>query len=92
MIRTPDDIRAEIARLYQKGMDALAISERTGVALNTVYHLINKLEPPTFIPDPYICSHFGCGHHLTPQEQLYGGRCVKHQEREPVTSIINQYI
>jgi len=29
--------------------------------------------------DPVICAQFGCGHHLTPQIQLFSNYCIDHQ-------------
>jgi hypothetical protein len=26
----------------------------------------------------HICKHFGCGKTLSPQEQLFGNKCIKH--------------
>lgn len=31
------------------------------------------------------CSVFGCGHHLSPQEQLFGNRCQDHSiKKQPL--------
>lgn len=33
----------------------------------------------TDIDEPVVCSHFGCANHLTPEQQLYGTKCIHHQ-------------
>lgn len=37
-----------------------------------------------------VCIEFGCGIHLTPAEQLYGDRCLKHSKdrKKKMTEII----
>lgn len=36
------------------------------------------------IEEPFICSHFGCAKTLTRQEQLFGNKCIHHQQITPV--------
>lgn len=33
--------------------------------------------------EPVICNHFGCSKHLSLMEQLYGNKCIKHQNNKP---------
>lgn len=40
--------------------------------------------------EPYICSVFGCGHQLRPEERLYGNKCIQCQG--VVKTDINHYI
>ena len=45
--------------------------------------------PPTKInfngnEEPIVCSHFGCNHHLTLNQQLYGSKCPAHQSTEKI--------
>lgn len=42
--------------------------------------------------EPYVCSYHGCAHHLTPAEQLYGDRCINHQQTIKFTHLINQVL
>ena len=33
--------------------------------------------------EPTICAHFGCPKHISLMEQLYGNKCVEHQNNKP---------
>lgn len=55
-----------------------------------------SVEPIVFLPstlpsEAAVCKHFGCGRHLSPQEQLFGDRCqgCSKVERVDVTRFIN---
>jgi len=34
--------------------------------------------------EPLVCSHFGCRTHLTPEQQLYGTKCIHCQENTEI--------
>lgn len=33
------------------------------------------------IDEPLVCSEFNCGRHLTPEERLYGTKCIHCQKK-----------
>lgn len=33
------------------------------------------------LTEPVVCSYFGCPNHLTPEQQLYGTKCIHHQRK-----------
>jgi hypothetical protein len=35
-----------------------------------------------FVDTPHVCKFFGCGKHLSIDEQLYGEFCINHQKKE----------
>ena len=41
-----------------------------------------------YIPEPEICSHFSCGRTLTPQEKLFGDKCINHNHKPKAMSEI----
>lgn len=51
-------------------------------------HLI--IEPSSFqfkgadSDEPIVCSQFGCKNHLTPEQQLYGSKCISCQGKKEV--------
>jgi len=32
--------------------------------------------------EPQVCKHFGCGMMLTPEEKLFGDRCIQHRMKQ----------
>lgn len=93
MRKLPNDTIQQAVKLHYKGSDALTIAAKVGVCLTTVYRIINGLQVVAVTRnEPRVCSHFSCAHHLTLTEQLYGGRCVRHQETIKLTHVINQVI
>ena len=38
----------------------------------------------TDIDEPIVCSQFGCAVHLTPEQQLYGTKCIHHQKQKKI--------
>lgn len=75
------------------GISNNEISEQEKIYAPTVQVLINayRIKMRTMLAEDFveemklmnikICSHFGCGKHLTLQESLFGDRCINHQNR-----------
>ena len=38
----------------------------------------------TELDNPIVCSEFGCNTHLTPEQQLYGTKCIHHQKQKKI--------
>jgi hypothetical protein len=81
----PIDKKIEIY-FYSKANSWVDTANFFNISYSSVVRIANdnayKIKPIVFYPspktEPPVCKHFGCGRHLSPQEQLYGDKCISH--------------
>lgn len=77
--------RYEVLEQYRRDYDISLLAFTFNVCEDTIKKIIRDMIRDEWIRraasievEYPVCSHFGCGRTLTPQESLYGNRCQTH--------------